>query len=164
MNYCMDCGAKLILRDHHGEGEMPFCPSCGRFWHPVFNTAVINIVVDRTAEKILLIRQYGREWNILVAGYVEKGESAEDAAAREIREETGLEVTRVRFNRSRYFEKSNSLMLNFTCDVKDASVLHTNEEVDSCAWYSFEEARAAIKPGSLAKEFLEAWLEEEGKG
>lgn len=163
MNYCMECGTKLELRDHKGEGVLPFCTGCGKFWHPVYNTAVINIVVDRAVKKILLIRQYGRPWSILVAGYVEQGESAEQAAAREIQEETGLEVESIEYNRSEFFARSNSLMLNFTCFVKDASELCTNEEIDSCAWYTYEEARAEIKPDSLAQKFLNEWLDRQNE-
>ena len=48
--------------------------------------------------KILLIQQYGKARNILVAGYVNKGESAEEAVVREVKEETGLTVVDYRFN------------------------------------------------------------------
>ena len=86
MNYCMDCGAKLELRPHHEGGEVPFCPVCGKFRHPVYSTAVIMIVMDKARERVILIQQYGRAKNILVAGYIDRGESAEAACVREVRE------------------------------------------------------------------------------
>ena len=89
-----------------------------------------------------------------------RGESLEDACRREIREETGMTVSRIKYNRTEFFEKSDSLMCNFTIFVKDASELHTNFEVDKYAWFTRDEARANIRPNSLAEKFLVAYLDE----
>ena len=118
------------------------------------------IVRDTVTDRILLIQQYGRPSYILVAGYVNRGERAEDAAVREIREETGMEAEQIHFNRTKFFEPSNTLMINFTAYISDASALHTNAEIDHCKWFTPEEAQANIKPGSLAAEFLNAYLSE----
>jgi len=160
MNYCMECGTLLHPKSHGEEGIFPYCDSCGAFRYPVFNTAVSLLVVDEEEENILLIRQYGRPHYILVAGYVNQGEDAEDAARRELMEEMSLPALSVRFNRSRYFAPSNTLMLNFTVKVptKDA---RPNREVDSWQWFSLEDARKNIKPGSLAEAFLLGWLDGE---
>ena len=154
MKYCMECGAALELRPHHEGGQVPFCPVCGRFRHPVYSTAVILIVLDEARERVMLIQQYGRGKNILVAGYVDRGESAEDAARRELREELGLETLALRYNRSEYLERTNTLMLNFTVVARDGEV-RPNGEIDAWGWFPREEARAAILQGSLAARFLE---------
>ena len=153
MNYCMQCGTKLVIRHHETEGEVPYCESCGAFRYPVFNTAVSMIVMDEARERIILIQQYGRPSYVLVAGYVNKGEDAETAAAREVREELGMTVSSVHFNRSHYYARSNTLMLNFTVHIKKQEA-HPNREVDGWQWFSLEDAREAIKPGSLARAFL----------
>ena len=158
MKYCMVCGTKLITKHLEGEGEIPFCTSCGQFRFPVFNTAVSMIVMNEERTKIILIRQYGRPDYILVAGYINKGEDAEDAAVREVKEELGLDVTGVHFNRSHYFASSNTLMLNFTVTV-DGEMPTPNREIDSYAWFTPEEAREMIKAGSLAKRFLIGFLD-----
>ena len=95
-----------------------------------------------------------------MAGYVNRGERAEDAVLREIAEETGMTATRIRFNRTRFFEPSNTLMVNFTAFVDDVSTLQTNGEIDRYKWFTPEAARENIKPGSLAAEFLNAYLDE----
>ena len=159
MKYCMDCGSLLEERSHGKEGVLPYCPGCGKFCYPVYNTAVSMMVIDPDTQKVLLIQQYGRPFYILVAGYINRGEAAEDAVRREVMEETGLTVDRVSFNRSQFFEPSNTLMINFTCTVSNAASLHTNEEIDSWRWFSFDEARKNIKPGSLAAYFLNTWLD-----
>ena len=157
MNYCMECGTLLHPKSHGEEGIFPYCDTCGAFRYPVFNTAVSLLVVDEAEENILLIRQYGRPHYILVAGYVNQGEDAEDAARRELMEELHLPAVSVRFNRSRYFAPSNTLMLNFTVRVptKDAQ---PNHEIDDWRWFSLREARENIKPGSLAEAFFLGWL------
>lgn len=163
-SFCPACGARLEERALEGEGNVPFCTTCGAFRFPQYNVAVSMIVRDAATGRILLIQQYGRPFYILVAGYVSRGEAAEDAVVRELREETGLTASRVRFNRTRFFEPSNTLMVNFTVWVADASALHTNREVDACRWFDPAEARRNIKPGSLAERFLNAYLDAEGSG
>ena len=153
MNYCMQCGTRLVVREHPHEGPIPYCESCGEFRYPVFNTAVSMVVRNRAGDKVLLIRQYSRPFYILVAGYVNKGEDAEDAAVREVSEELGLKVESVHFNHSHYFAPSNTLMLNFTVTVDDEAA-QPNWEIDSYQWFPNDEARRQVKPGSLAEAFL----------
>ena len=160
MNYCMECGTLLHPKPHGEEGLVPYCDSCGAFRYPVFNTAVSLLVMDEEKEHIILIRQYGRPHYILVAGYVNQGEDAEDAARRELMEELGLTATGVSFNRSRYFPPSNTLMLNFTVTVKREEA-RPNHEVDDWRWFTIAEAREAIKPESLARAFLLGWCDGE---
>ena len=158
MNYCMHCGTRLRLKPLEGEGEVPFCDSCGEYRFPVFNTAVSMIVQNQAHDRVLLIQQYGRPSYILVAGYVNRGEDAEHAAVREISEELGMEVSALHFNRSRYFPPSNTLMLNFTVTVQ-GDTPHPNQEVDRWQWFTHDQARGAIRPNSLARQFLLSWLE-----
>ena len=153
MKYCMQCGTLLHIKEHPTEGPTPYCDCCEAYRYPVFNTAVSMIVTNPDQSRVILIRQYGGQEYILTAGYVNKGEDAEDAAVREVKEEIGLAVHRVRFNRSHYYARSNTLMLNFTVHVKKEDA-HPNREVDGWQWFSLEDARQAIKPGSLARAFL----------
>ena len=161
--HCRKCGAKLIEKEMKNEGIVPYCPECEEYRFPQYNVAVSMIVVNKSKDEILLIQQYGRPSYVLVAGYVNRGESLEDAVRREIKEETGMTVSRIRFNRTEFFEKSDSLMCNFTVFVKDASELNTNYEVDRYAWFTPDEAKANIRPNSLAEKFLVAYLDEQDK-
>ena len=158
--YCQVCGSELIEKELEGEGLVPFCPACNEFRFPMYNVAVSMIVINKKTNKILLIKQYGRDFYILVAGYVNRGEQLEHAVERELKEETGMTASYIRFNRTKFFEPSNTLMCNFTVYVDSDSELSTNKEIDSFNWFSFDDARKNIKPGSLAAEFLNAYLDE----
>lgn len=162
MKYCVECGSKLILKESINcgvsDGLVPFCEKCGQFRFPTFNVAVSNIIFNKDYSKVLLIKQYGRDANILVAGYVGKGENLEETLKREIKEEVGLEVTSFKFNESQYFEKSNSLICNFIVTVEDET-LNCNGEVDFAKWYETSIAPKEILPNSLAEYFLLKSLE-----
>lgn len=160
MNYCMECGSPLQMKLHPEEGLVPYCESCGVFRYPMFNSAVSLLVIDEAKEHIILIRQYGKPHYILVAGYVNQGEDAEDAARRELREELGLDAKSVSFNRSHYFPPSNTLMLNFTVTVSFEEA-RPNHEVDDWRWFTVGEACEAVKSNSLARAFLLGWCDGE---
>lgn len=158
--HCFECGTALVERELDGEGVVPYCPECQQFRFPMYNVAVSMIVINEQNGTILLIKQYGKPSFVLVAGYVNRGEQVEHAVGREIKEETGMTVSRIQFNRTSFFEPSNTLMCNFTAFVKDDSELSTNAEIDSFQWFSPEEARQNIRPYSLAERFLNAYLDE----
>ena len=159
MAFCEVCGCELVDRYLENEGIIPYCKKCGEYRFPKYNVAVSIITVDDENERILLIKQYGRDSYILVAGYVNKGESAENAVKRELAEETGLTAGAIRYNRSRYFERSNTLMLNFTCHIRGGHELTPNDEIDEAEWFGFDEARASIRHDSLAEFFLCSYLD-----
>ena len=158
LKYCPECGTKLIMKELEGEGIVPYCEHCGDYRFPFFNTAVSMIVMNRAGDKVLLIKQYGRDHYILVAGYINKGENAETAVCREVMEELGLKVESLHFNRTEYYAPSNTLMENFTV-VVDSEAAAPNREIDSWAWFSIEEARKNIFAGSLAQRFLCGYLD-----
>ena len=157
MLYCPYCGEKLSHKKDGIDGLVPYCLSCERFIYPTFNVAISAIVENQNGE-ILLIKQYKKNDYILVAGYVSIRECAEEALFREIKEETGLIVLSYRFNKTAYYEKTNTLMINFTAYVSNDSFV-LSEEVDSASWFKKEDAIKNIKDNSLAKEFLKYYLE-----
>lgn len=158
MKYCMQCGTELEEKYLASEGKnIPWCPSCRDYRFPVFNCAVSMIITNAQRDKILLIRQYGGDQYILCAGYINKGEDAEDAAVREVKEELGLDVLSLSFNHSHYYRPSNTLICNFTAVVDEKEAV-PNEEIDSWSWMSIPEAENRIRKNSLAQAFLRGYL------
>jgi NAD+ diphosphatase len=153
MRYCIRCGAELTEREHPTDGRVPYCEACGDYRFPVFSTAVSVAVLNQEGTETLLIRQYGEEGAVLVAGYVDKEETAEHAARRELMEELGLTALELRYLGSHYYAPSETLMLNFAATVTEREA-RPNFEVDSWEWYKLEDARNAVAPGGLAEELL----------
>ncbi len=92
VSYCARCGRGLVVEEVHGRPR-PKCPGCG---HVVFlDPKVAAVVLVAIDGKLVLVRR-AEEPEIgawaFPAGYVDRGEAVEDAAVREVREETGLEV------------------------------------------------------------------------
>ncbi len=160
MKYCQECGTALTEKELEHEGVIPFCPKCREYRFPMYNVAVSMVVINEENRKILLVKQYGKDYFRLVAGYVNRTETLEHAAVRELKEETGMTAERIRFNRTRFFEPSNTLMCNFTVFVKNDRELNPNYEIDSCGWFSFGDARRNTDPKTLAGQFLNEYLDD----
>lgn len=157
-SHCSGCGEKLVFKFLKDEGNIPYCNNCHTFRFPSFSSAVSMIVVNREETKILLIEQYHSTRNILVAGYVNIGESLENAVKREIKEEVGLDVISLRFNKSEFHSRSNTLMNNFIAVVNDENLKIKEDEVDKAFFIDKNDAIKKIAPNSLAKRFLENYL------
>jgi 8-oxo-dGTP pyrophosphatase MutT (NUDIX family) len=132
---------------------VPYCPGCKDYRYPHFSTAVSMLVTDEAETRILLIRQYGEAGELLPAGYVDKGETAEHAVRRELMEELGLEARTIRYLGSHYYAPSETLMLNYAATVYEREA-RPNFEVDSWRWFTIAEARSAVFPGGLAEILL----------
>jgi len=139
----------LIEKFLESEGRMvPFCPNCNAFRFPLYNVCCSMIVMNRAKDHIVLIKQYGGEEYLLVAGYVNQGESAEETVIREIKEELGLSVKKLKYNKSEYFPRTNTLMLNFGVIVEETSLDGiAQDELDFAQWFTFEEAKEHLLKG-----------------
>ena len=160
--YCEFCGTLLEKKFLLNEGMIPFCQCCGDYRFPYFNTAVSMIILNPDKNKLLYVKQYGTGKNRLVAGYVNKGEELEHAVYREMGEEIGRFPKNIKFNKSQYFEKSNSLIANFICELTTEE-LNCNEEIDEYEWVDIDEAFNKIREAKLAKIFVEKYLKEINK-
>ena len=151
--FCQDCGAKLALKFCENEGLVPYCNSCGEFKFPPFKTAVSMVVVNKAQDRVLIAKHTNGDY-LLNAGYIKKGESAEKAIVREIREETGLNATKYKYMSSRYHEPRNVLMLNFIVVVSEGELKLNTEEISEAKWCTFDEALETVCHDSTAEYFL----------
>lgn len=118
----------------------------------MFPTCVISLVHNNCGEVLLLHQNYiSAKYANLVSGYMQPGETAEEAAVREIREETGLEVVSLRQAGTYWFAKKEMLMIGFTALVSDNSEVALSGEVDSAEWAEAAEAVRKVHPeGSVS--------------
>jgi NAD+ diphosphatase len=148
-------------------GHFTVCPKDGTEHFPRTDPAVIMLVTDPD-DRCLLARNVawpGRRVSIL-AGFVDPGESAEQAVIREVAEETQIKVTNVRYVGSQPWPMPRSLMLGFRADAPAGqAIVVDREEIAEACWFSRDELVAAIKareialppPVSIARQIIEQW-------
>ena len=140
--YCGACGAPT--RSAEG-GHQRRCTNegCGLTHFPRTDPAVIMLVTS--GDKALLGRQ--RDWppgrHSTLAGFVEPGESLEEAVAREVMEEVGVAVGDIRYHSSQPWPFPASIMLGFTARALEERIVIDPQEIDSAAWFTREDLRAS---------------------
>lgn len=151
--FCPDCGQRLTARALGDEGLVPWCDGCQRPWFDSFSTCIIAAVMNADGE-VLLQRETRRpEREVLVAGYIKPGESAEEAARREITEETGMTATSLRYVKSFPHMDGEQLMLGFAA-IAEGEARSDSSEVLSARWCTLDEAVAALREGSVAQRLV----------
>jgi len=159
---CPECGSLLSLRDLGDDRDVPWCDKCSKPWFPVFPVATISLVYD-DFNNVLLLRQgyISHKFCNLVSGYIQTGETAEQCAVREIREEVGLEVDKLTPVVTNWFERKQMLMVGFFAHVAHDEP-RLSMEVDDAFWCPASEVLSSLNdnPGSasrtLALEFLKS--------
>lgn len=155
--FCEFCGNKLEIKPLKNEGLVPYCNHCKEFRFPKFSVAISAIILSPDKKEVLLIKQYNKDFYRLVAGYTNKGESLEHTLIREIKEEVSLDVDYYKPLKSAYYEKTDTLLMNYMAVVKDKNV-KMNEEVQNYKWFKIDEAEVALKEAKLAHEFYEYFI------
>jgi NAD+ diphosphatase len=172
--FCGVCGAPT--RSSHA-GHLRVCAraGCGAEHFPRTDPAVIMLVTRSGAngDACLLGRQARWPPGMMstLAGFVEPGESLEETVAREVEEESGVRVAKVRYVASQPWPFPSSLMLGFRAEAAEDAVLDFDaDELDDARWYTRAEIKAAgaigLKlPGldSIARRLIESWVEEGGQ-
>jgi NAD+ diphosphatase len=158
--HCGVCGAPTKPR---AAGHVLACSSCGADFFPRIDPAIIVLV--SAGSRVLLGRQ--KVWPpgrySALAGFVEAGESLEQAVVREVEEETGARVTSVRYFGSQPWPFPASLMLGFHADAPQGPV-RLDGELEDARWFELEELRAGstllLPPAhTIARRLMEAWIE-----
>jgi NAD+ diphosphatase len=145
--HCPRCGAPTRPEM---AGHSRRCTSDGSEHFPRCDPAVIMLVTDPD-DRCLLARnaQWPKGRVSVLAGFVEPGESAEQAVAREVREETGVIVSSVRYAASQPWPMPHSLMLGFRAEAMTTKISVDAEEIEEAGWYSRDDLRTALVEGDL---------------
>lgn len=141
--YCSRCGEYLYADQ---AGHLLRCPGCGADHFPRTDPAVIMLVTDEQ-DRALLARnpQWPEHRFSTLAGFVEPGESLEDAVVREVAEEVGLQVTDPVYQASQPWPFPQSLMLGFFARAVGTELSPDDGEIAEAKWFTREELRAACE-------------------
>ena len=159
--YCPLCGKKLLLKKAGDDGLIPFCEKCDRYWFDIFSTCVIALIVNPDGEALLLKQSYiSDKYSTFVAGYIQKGESAEEAVLREIKEEVGLNISELEIASSLWFDLKQILMIGFIAKTCEKDLI-LSPDVDSAEWVPIHEILQKIypkHPNNIAYKIYEQYL------
>ena len=162
--HCPRCGAVTVPEQ---AGHSRRCTVDGSEHFPRLDPAVIMLVTDPD-DRCLLARnaQWPERRVSILAGFVEPGESAEQAVAREVHEETGISVVAPRYVGSQPWPMPHSLMLGFRARATGSlEIVVDSKEIAEAYWFSRDELRARVESGdirlpppvSIAHKIIESW-------
>lgn len=153
--HCGRCGGGTSLAD---KGQSRACEPCGLNFYPRLSPCVI-VLVTRD-EKLLLAAGVGsnRRFYSCIAGFVEPGETCEQAVYREVMEEVGVEVEEIEYHGSQPWPFPGQLMLGFTAKWRNGDITIDPEEIDDAIWCTAGKLPPVPPPSSIAGQLITGFL------
>jgi NAD+ diphosphatase len=155
--FCGCCGTPTV---DGVEERVKRCPSCGALFFPAASPAMI-VAITR-GEKLLLAhnRNFRPDMFSLLAGFVEPGETLEQATTREVREEVGIEIAAPRYITSQPWPFPNSLMIGFRAEHRSGEICVDGKEIEQAGWFTRDALPEIPRVGTVARLLIDGWLNE----
>ncbi len=158
--FCGRCGVKTV---HSKEERAIICPKCGHIYYPRISPVVIIAITHDDRILLTMYNRRGTKRHSLVAGFVEIGETLEDAVRREIMEEVGLKVRDIRYIESQPWAFSSSLISGFRAEVDGDPTVRLNTdgkaELASAEWFSRDQLTVEDHSVSLTWDMIRKFKE-----
>lgn len=153
--YCGVCGAPMDWKTSISKQ----CTACGKEIWPSPSVAII--VRIRRDDRILMVqsRSFRDDRYGLVAGFVETGESLERCVAREVAEETGLEISDIQYFGSQPWPFPFTLMVGFTANYRSGEIKLQRQELNNGGWFGRNSMPHIPDKASIARRLIDDWLE-----
>jgi NAD+ diphosphatase len=152
--FCGRCGAqnRQLLTE-----RAKSCSACGLVTYPRISPAIIVLV--QNGDRVLLARspRFPPGQYSIIAGFVESGENLEHAVRREVREETGIEITGIRYTGSEPWPFPDSLMIGFTAEYAGGEIRIDNHEIVSAGWFDRDHLPLLPPPMSISRAIIDRW-------
>lgn len=158
--FCGRCGSPTA--DHERE-RVKVCPQCGHSSYPRLAPAIIVAVTH--GDRLLLARsqRHPRGLFSVLAGFVEPGETLEGCVAREVKEEVGLDVQRIRYFGSQPWPFPHSLMIAFTCEATTDAIRLDEVEMQEAAWFTADALPQVPPPPTISRRLIDSFVEHVGR-
>ena len=163
--YCPLCGEKLTEIHAGDDGMVPYCSACDKRWFDSFQSCAIVLTYNEYDEIVLCRQGYmSDKYTTLTSGFMVPGETAEETAVREVKEELGLDLEKLTYAGTCWFAKGDMLMHGFI-GFAYKKPLSLSEEVDSAEWVPALEVPKTLfpdSPGNAAFAVYRRFLEMRG--
>ncbi len=155
--FCGKCGT--LTQDSSKELART-CPDCGHTNFPRVSPAVIMSVIRN--DKILLGRSphFPPGMYSTLAGFVEPGETLEEAVKREVFEEVGLEVDTIQYNGSQPWPFPHSMMIGFSANYLRGEIVIDHNELEDANWFSINDLPPLPRKGTIARHLIDKYIRE----
>jgi len=155
--FCGVCGAPMKLHTDISKR----CTRCGKEVWPSLATAIIVLI--HKGDEVLLVHanNFRGDFYGLVAGFVETGETLEEAVKREVLEETNIHIDNIRYFASQPWPYPCGLMVGFNADYVSGEIHLQRSELSSGGWYKKENLPTIPEKLSIARRLLDDWLGED---
>lgn len=154
--FCGVCGTPTV---EVAEERARRCPKCSALFFPVVSSAII-VAVTREDEILLAHnRNFRPGMYSVLAGFVDPGETLEQAVAREVREEVGVELTDIDYIASQPWPFPNSLMLGFRARYVRGEIAVDGKEIEHAGWYKRTALPEIPRRGSVARSLIDGWIQ-----
>ncbi len=168
--FCSTCGHETTVKRG---GQLRECPACNALHYPRTDPVVISVVSDK--DNCLLGQTRGRSTQTnrysALAGFMDQGESIEEAVAREVMEEAGIAVRNVRYHSSQPWPFPSSLMIGCHAEAATTTIAIDDEEMSDIRWFTRDEVLKALAgtseklvvpgPMAIAHHIIKAWAMKE---
>ncbi len=136
------------------------CPECGFISHTRLSPAVITAIIKD--DKLLMAKHANtpRKWYGLIAGFVEAGETLEEAVKRETAEEVGLDLKNIKYFGNQPWPYPNSLMIGFTAEYAGGEIRVDGDEITDAQWFSKDEIPFLPPKLSIARELIDWFIKD----
>lgn len=153
--YCGACGAPMKMHTDISKR----CTHCGKEVWPQLATAVI-VLISRGDEVLLVhARNFKSDFYGLVAGFVETGETLEEAVQREVMEEVGITIKNIRYFGSQPWPYPCGLMVGFNAEYESGEIHLQQEELSKGNWFHRDNLPHIPEKLSIARKLIDHWLE-----
>lgn len=152
--YCGCCGAPMAMHTDISKR----CTHCGKEVWPQLATAII-VLIHRGNEVLLVhARNFKTDFYGLVAGFVETGETLEEAVHREVMEETGLTIRNLTYWASQPWPYPCGLMVGFYAEYESGDLHLQRSELSKGSWFRYDQLPTIPEKLSLARQLIDNWL------
>jgi NAD+ diphosphatase len=157
--YCPNCGKKLDIKYSFDEGGVPYCSDEDIMFFDTPRPCIIVAVIN--GDKILLLKQsyIFKNSKVLVSGYVTSGETVEDTVVREVKEETGITVDKVKYLGSEFLASKDIIMLTFMAQYIDGEISKSSE-VEWVEWGKLKDALCEMNEDEIGKRIVKKVFKE----